>query len=359
LSNVTGAAFSVLALLGIIRSVRRKQWGISLCVLMISAICFYSLLRLHYSYPFLKLFSVTWWCFAALMVSGAAWLAGTVRSLHYRSALIAVMLVVGCEAQFLTALRHRNPIWATAYPNLPVSTARHLGSFCKDLGPGTLLVAVEDWQANLPAVFYLRHQDVYLVRREGFMLHPQVTRFGSRFPTPRLDEVRYVICNDGSSWSRSLAQCSQPRCKLGPYEVWQLNEGDRASTVLEAMPGIAYQRTESGVCFALGKDPTTLYLYSAKAGPTDVRLTCCPNPQLTDRTKCRISVATSTGHRSVVCLNSGQASFSIPATAGINGLDLAVVDAFLPNTTPSDASLNLVYLRDMRISSPDGQLTRK
>lgn len=347
-SNLLGAAFSALAVLGIIRSVRTRQWGICLCVFMISGICFYTLLRLHFSYPFLKLFSVTWWCFAALMVSGATWLAGMVRTLHYRSALIAAMLVVGCEAQFVTALRHRQPIWLTRYPDLTVSAARHLGSFCKGLEKGSVLLAVEDWQPNLAALFYLRDKDLYLAKREGYMMDPRVTEFQARFPQPRLDRVRYIVCNQSSSWSRSLAQCAQLRWQGNPYELWQLDEAPREPMALQALPGIAYQWTGSDICFALGKNATALYLFSPEAGPIEVRLVCCPNRQLVDPGKCRISIATNGGYRNVVCLEQGPARFSVPVAAGINRLDLAVLDACRSNTTPSDALLNLVYLSHMQ-----------
>lgn len=361
LSNFTGWIFSALALIGTFRLARRGEWGVAACAFFIGGFCFYSLFRLHYSYPFLKLFSSTWWCFAALFVAGADAVISRVRVLHYRSALIAVLILLGCECQFASALWERKPFSPVRYPKATITAMRRVRSVCKDLDNGSVMVLADDGIANLLASYYLRDKRFYLANRQSWLVYPTFLLFDRHFHQERLDDVRYVL-GDDSSWDAEIAGHAELVWSGGPYKLWKLRlTADDGPLVLHVVPAIGFQKNGRADSFAVGTAPTVVYVASAESTAANVRLTCFPSAHLTSADTCHLGIAMNSGYRGSFCLRKGDNVLSIPLAAGMNRIELCVLDKPRPDTPRIDFDLNLVYLHAVQMSGPGGraQLTRK
>ena len=360
LSQVTAASFTILALIGGVRLVRRQEWGIPLCVLGVSLACIYSVVWLQFSYPFLKLFSLTWCCFMGLVVAGAAWVAERVRVLHYRSALITAMLLVGGECQYGTSLWDRKPVWRTRYSDLPLSVMYDLRRACRGLKHGQLMVAIDDWLPDLLATYYLRDNDFVLATPQSYLSCQPVALLRKRLPPVRVDGVRYLVC-DRSPWSPALAENAERIWSCDACELWRLGRSTGAEpTVLRLVPAVGHQRNGTAEAFLVGKEQTAVYVLSSHAGETQVQLVCLPSSHLRSA-ECTLAITANKGYRKRVCLRKGDCCFSLPLVAGVNRIELSVVDRPRPGTPSASARLDLVYLHALRLSAvaAEPQLTQR
>lgn len=325
LSNPAAWVLTILALIGLNCLVRRGQAGVAACVVLMTGGAAYSLLRLHYPYAMLKLLSMSWWCFAAAVVSGGAWLANRFRGARWRRAVALGLALGGWGLNVELALYDRTPYWPSRYARQSADAFRLLRFVPELTGGEPVLVSVDDWLASLLAVYYLRDMPIHLASPRSWLVDPVAVAFRQKFTPVPIAGVRYVLTDDGGATS-DLVACGHVVSAGGPYRLWRLDpERLDDVTLLAADPPVLEWSGTFGRCIGLAEGPRVLYVHAKRAGVLCLKARCLPGQRLPSPADCRLSVAVD-GHRRQRALpEPGQQTIAIPVAGGVTRIELSIV----------------------------------
>lgn len=348
-SNPLGIVFSVLALIGMAVLGRKQHGGISASILMAAVGSWYSAVHLHYGYPCLKLLSLTWWCFAGALVTGAVWVLDRLGAVgRLRQLVGGAMISAGLLASFALSVWPRTPIWTNSRAPIPSSALRDdLRAAADVIGPAEVLVTVADWRSQLAAVYYLRDRKLHVANPQSCLADRPVQRHDARlYSTPSPGGIRYILCDHPGS-GQDLSNAAVRVWRGGPYELWRLRDDMKcAASVIHVEPRIGYLRAGRSQTFWLTSAPTSLYVHARQAGWLRLSGNLIPGTSL-GRSHYLLAVASSGGHRALLESPQGPFRLHVPIRPGVTRIELTIVrcNADGPHADPGVPLLNVSSLR--------------
>jgi hypothetical protein len=310
-------ALTLLAALGLIVLARRGQWGVSLAAALLGAAALYVLLRQHYAYATYKVLSAAWWLLAAAAFAGAAWLLGKLPRPSWRAAGACA----ACAAALALNLRLGRtvaPLWYCSYDGAAAAEFRPVRAAGEAVGGGPLLVAVDDWKANLLALFYLRDTPCYVAAFRSYLHDAGNVAYLEGRRAVGLAGLRYVLSDDTPQSRAWQADAGAPVWAGGHFLLWKATPRSGDARLLHAEGSCQLEQRGGRPFVWLGDEPTTLYAYAARPGRLRLRGTFEVGPYLPGRSSCRVEVCGPRGERQAVEVRAGEQTLTVPVPAGVS-----------------------------------------
>jgi hypothetical protein len=330
--RAVAVVLTVLLVVGMVRLVRQRRWGLALAAVVLLAGAFYVLFHHRYEYGAYKVFVVAWWCVAAATVTGAEALLRRVPTAAGRGACLVAALAFACWV-----VPAQTTLWPSLYHAERTSGFRQVRSLGKRGGGRGILLAVDDWVPSLLGVYYLWQQPLYVACPRGFLLDP-----GPASPQlarqPRVEDVEYVLTDDGRGrpldgqpWDTGMRTlCAPGRLVMaaGPYRLWQAQPGRTGAALAFVFNGVSgVQKDGQGAgYFWLANEPTHVYLTAAGDGTAELAGDFVAGPSRPAATTHHLLVTTDGGARREVVVRSGRSALRVPVHAGMNRVSLLPVD---------------------------------
>jgi hypothetical protein len=314
------AGLTLLAALGLGPLVRRGQWGVVLAYLLLGAAALAVLLAHHFSYGSYKILSATWWLAAAAAFAGGerllAKVPGPGRRAGCAGAAVAAALLLN-----LGFGRAAAPLWHGHYDGAPAAEFRPVREAGRLAGGRPLLLAVDDWKANLLALFYLRDAPLYLPAYRSHLSGMHVQLGVLEEQAVALSDVRYVLSDDRPESLAWQSAAGPPVWAGGHYRLWEVapRRGEARLLYAEGYCEPMHQLEQRGgrPFLSLGDRPTTVYVYAARAGRLRLRGEWLPGP---GQSSSRLEVLGPLGDRQEVDVAAGEIALAVPVPAGVSRL---------------------------------------
>jgi hypothetical protein len=353
MGNGIGAVLTVLSLAGLVRLLRRGEWGVAAAAATLTGGALVWIVVLHHPYITFKALILCWWLLLYVAAAGAAWVTQSVPRAGPRSALAAAAVTV--LATFgLWVTQKREPLGTSRYPDLHLRDYRVLRELPAVLAGEPVFVHVHDWLASQLAVGMLHEQSLYLAAPRGWFFGPGVVRHRQGLPPSFDPGFRLVLTDREYDTCRvsDLPLCATRVWSGGPYTLWRMESGhgpdaallDIDPLVTDVMDGTA------GKTFWLGHEPTTLHVLVPSAGVLEL----VTEVQFGDGSalgRRHVTVRTDVGPVGQVQVMPGPRVLRIPAHAGLNRIVLDCPDAPPPEGRwPGPAARYIVCLRRARLA---------
>jgi hypothetical protein len=268
-----GWGLTALFVVGLAALARRGQWGVALAAALLLAAALAVLVGLRYPYAAYKVLTAGWWLTAAGAFAGAGWLLGHVPRPSWRAAGASVAVAAALLLQLRLA-RPAEPLWASRCGPGRAAEFRPVRAAAAAAGGRPLLVAVDDWKANLLALFYLRDARLYPAAFRGH-LQDVNAEWWEWAGAVALAEVGYVLSDDTPAARAWHAAAGPPAWSGGHYRLWRLAPQGGEARLLHAerprQPLFQLEQRGGRPFFRLGERPTALYVYAARAGRLRLR----------------------------------------------------------------------------------------
>jgi hypothetical protein len=331
-------ALTLLAALGLVVLARRGQWGVSLAAAVLGAAALYVLVRRHYAYGCYKVLSADWWLMAGAAFAGAGWLLGKVPRRPWRAAAACA----GCGAALGLNLSFGQTVgllWQGLYDGASAAEFRPVRSVGRATGGRPLLLAVDEWKANLLALLYLRDTPFHLAARRSYLHVAGEGAFREQHRPGELAGLRYVLSDDTPQSRAWHAAAGAPVWACGHYLLWEAapRQGDARLLYADGPCEGAWQLEQRGgrPFVWLRDQPTALYAYAARAGRLRLRGDFEVGPSLPGRGSCRLEVRGPLGDRQVVDVAAGEQTLTVPVPAGVSRFVVRPLDEPLLRRLPN------------------------
>jgi hypothetical protein len=318
-----GEALTVLFALGLLPLARAGQWGVSLAAAVLLAAALFWLGLRDYPYAGYKVLSAAWWLTVAVAAAGAGRLLGKVPRPGWRAAGAGVAVAAALLVQ-LRLGRAEAPLWPSGC-GAAGAEFRPEGAVAA-AGGRPLLVAVDDWKANLVALYHLRDTPLYLAAFRSHLTFPAHIERLERAREVGLGEVGYVLSDDTRASLAWHAAAGPPTWAGGRLRLWRLAPADGGEARLLHFEGSCtpfHQLEARGgrPFFRVGADPATLYVYAARAGRLRLRGAFAPEPG----GACRLELCGPAGGRQELEVAAGEGTLTVPVPAGVSRLTARVL----------------------------------
>lgn len=351
--NVLGMSLSILAVVGLVALMRKRQWELAALVVLLTLAAIYFILWLQYSYGAYKFIVVNWWCLVAALVAGAKWLLTQARKPMLRRG-IAVGLVL-LALLLLSQSRHTDAATTSQYINSPnqrltMSQFRQV-SAVKDIVNGNpLMILGDDWLANEWAVYYLRDVLTYLVTYHMYMGQAHVVPLMRQSATIDLKTIRYVLTDVHSHPRNEYTHGWQKKWSSDPYVLWQiLSDGWVVLDQIENRNGI--ERLDGEPFFWIGDGDTTVKVLASKEGIVHLRGMLLLGPSVPEKATRTLMVTTDAGYQVELSLAGGAGDIPVPVHTGSNQIVLRSLDHPTRTRQPNGDTRPLVLgVRGLNIS---------
>lgn len=349
-----GAVLWLLALVGVVRLISRRQWDIVALAATLSAGAFYMVVQQHYSYGAYKLLLVACWAPAACAVSGALALSERVAracrslSLTPRTALVAVpaSLLIGAV---VTAAAAREIAFRGAIVPDSIDPYRTLANLNQVPASEPMLVSVDDALANEWAVYFLRNRLFRLVGYRSYMAQPHVVPSMERSKAVDLGTVRYILSD------ASALEDHQPSATPydvawtgGPYALWRV-PADGAVILEDVKNPNGNERVDGRSFYWIGNGETRINLLATSEGQAVMSARFTRGPSLPGVAERRLSLSANGSTPQVVTIDrDGDFALPVHVTRGENLVVLRPLDQ--PTvTSPRDPRPLLVGMAGLRV----------
>jgi hypothetical protein len=318
-------ALTLLAALGLAVLARRGRWGVSLAAALLGAAAFYFLVSQHYAYACYKVLSADSWLMAGAAFAGAAWLVGKVPRPSWRAA-VACAACATALALNLRFGRAPAPLWRCYYDAASAAEFRPVRSVPGITGGLPLLVAVDDWKANLLALFYLRDVPCYLAAFRSYLRDPfNIASLERRQPVG-LAGLHYVLSDDTPQSRAWHAAAGAPVWSDGHFLLWPTAPRDGDARLLHAEGACQLEQRDGRPFVWVGDEPTTLYVYAARAGRLRLRGAFEVGPCLPGRASCRLEIRGPLGDRQELDVAGGEHTLTLPVPEGVSRFQVRSLD---------------------------------
>lgn len=318
--NYLGMLLCVLLLAGLARLVRQGLAGLAAATVALMLLSFYFLLHYRYEYACYKVIVLYWWCLAAGVVSGAAWLLGLCPWQRWAGAgLLVGALLVGVRCCPVS-----QPLLRSTYDGLPASAFEAVRDVGAIAGPNALMVAVHDRLSNLLAVYHLRDVNFHLGPLREF-LHQPFMREARSVP---MKDIQYVLTDDHLDVMGNLVDCGELVWAGGPYRLWKPVAGASGTALVyidaNGCPMLPDKHGEFG--FWVAEEEVALYIFARSAGKVEMsgQFRYGPEGAAGLRT---LTVTTDGSYRQPVQVSGPRGLIAVPVHAGMNRIALVVEEA--------------------------------
>jgi hypothetical protein len=355
--NLLGTLLSVLALAGLVRLVRRGEWGIAAAAGVLTAGALTWLVVLHHPYITFKALILCWWLLLYVAAAGAAWVIEALAAAPVRQGLAAAAVAVVLAFGFWTTQK-REPLGTSRYPELHLHDYQVLKELSAVLAAEPVFVHVHDWLASQLALGMLHDQTLYLAAPRGWFFGPGVVRHRQGLP-PLFDPgFRLVLTDQEYDTCRvsDLSLCAQKVWAGGPYTLWRLEPGrgpDAALLDVDPLVTDVHDGT-AGKTFWLGHEGTALHVCTHLAGTLELAADVCFGDSATVGRR-HLTVFTDVGPVGQVQVVPGPGVVRIPVHAGLNRIVLDCPDAPpAEGLWPGPAKRYILGLRHTRLTLTEG-----
>jgi hypothetical protein len=341
-----GWGLTALFAVGLAALARRGQWGVALAAAVLLAAALLVLVGLHYSYGGYKVLSAAWWLTGGVAFAGAGWLLGHVPRPSWRGAGAATAVAVALLLQLRLAWSAA-PLWASDCAPGRAAEFRPVRAAAEAAGGRPLLVAVDDWKANLLALFHLRDAPLYLAAYRSHLQWPPTVERLERARAVALAEVGYVLSDDRPESLAWQAAAGPPAWSGGHYRLWPLAPHSGDARLLHAeRAGEPFRQLEQrrGRPFVrLSERPTALYVYAARAGRLRLRADFEVSSDLAGG-QCRVEVCGPLGDRQELEVGAGEQTLTVPVPAGASRFVVRALGQPAAGPAPTGATVLSVGL---------------
>jgi hypothetical protein len=184
--NAAGSALIVVGLIGLAILVRKRQWGMTACVMVLVGLALYFIVAERYPYAAYKFIAFSWWCLIGAVIIGADWLLGRVRPAALAPAAASLFLAY---PSFYMVNNHLPQFRVPSLNSeLPASAFQSVGAIGPMIVRRPLVVAFDDWLAEQMAIYYLRETPLRLVTHP-----PRLEAIASLLQIAPADGPYYVL----------------------------------------------------------------------------------------------------------------------------------------------------------------------
>lgn len=317
------AACLVLALIaGVLRMLWRRELAMPLIIVGLSLLVGVSILRQQYDYGAYKFLSLGWWAFALAIVSGPGWLDALSRARFVTWSLAGLLLAA---SPAITAAR---AISELVYADGErISQYRPIEQLPAFLHGAPLLLNPASVFAEHWGVYYLRHADVRLGLRNGYLAMPHLVRLLDRSESVPPDRIRYVVTDAG------LPATERPAgwrlvWGAGRYAAWDTAPGGWAA-MTRIHDALGNDVTPSPYVHA-GPPGVTLQILASRAGTVRLSTRLLNFFTPTDRSCWQLAVTPTMGIGSsarTLALRPGAVALTLPVAAGESDVALLATPA--------------------------------
>jgi hypothetical protein len=356
-------ALSALLVVGLIRLVGQRRWGLAVATLTFLGGAFYVLLHHRYEYGAYKLFVLGWWCVAAATVTGLDWFVRRTPTATGRRAL-AAGLAAGALALGFRVTATTTTLCPSSYHAVQTSAFREVRALGAQAGGRGILLAVDDWVPNLLAVYYLWERPLYIACPRCFLVNPGPGAEPRLARLPPLEQIEYVLTDDGRGkpadgkpWDTGMRTLCRPGRLVGargPYRLWKAEAGPAGAAlvfVFNLASGVQKDAQGAGY-FWMVDDDAVVYLMAARDGTAELAGDFVTGPSRPGESTHHLRVRTDAGQELRAGVSSGRSAFTVPVHGGMNRICLHVLDRpTAPDPTPV---LLGVWSLSARLTAPGG-----
>jgi hypothetical protein len=239
------------------------------------------------------------------------------------------------------------PLWASECAPGRAAEFRPVRGAVEAAGGRPLLVAVDDWKANLLALFHLRDAPLYLAAYRSHLQWPPTVERLERARAVALAEVGYVLSDDTAASQAWQAAAGPPAWSGGHYRLWPLApRGGEARLLHAERAGEPFRQLEQrrGRPFLrLAGRPTTLYVYAARAGRLRLRADFEVSSALAGG-QCPVEVCGPLGDRQELEVGAGEQTLTVPVPAGVSRFVVRALGQPAAGPAPAGATVLSVGL---------------
>jgi hypothetical protein len=218
--NLIALVLSVLAIVGALRFLRSREWGIVVAAAGLAGAAILFVVGQSYAYAAYKLISFDWWILAGLLVAGAECLPALFPKARQQRLAKACMLVVGGTLVVVSNHGHTKTMLQyvdSRYRDYTLADFAQVADVGRITGGSPVVVAVDDWLASEWAAYYLRDAPIKLVTYRMYLAAPGVQPSLAQSKPVALDQARYLLTDSSfdatsSGWQRQWSS--------GPYQLW-------------------------------------------------------------------------------------------------------------------------------------------
>jgi hypothetical protein len=351
--NLLGCVLSLLAVLGVAVLVQQNRWGIVAITLVLIVGAAHFVVLQRYSYGAYKIMVLNWWCLIISVITAVEWIVMHAESLWLKR-VIGVSLALGCLV-ILFQSNHTSPeimsrYLASSNLNLDARQFRQVQAVKGIIGQQPLVVMVDEWLANIWAVYYLRDAQIDLRTYRMLMAQVHVIPYMERARRVPVGETTYILTDNRSYGTFDGIQRWEMVWSGGPYRLWKPSSGEWA-VVTDITNANGIEQVDGEQFFWLGNGDTTLRTLVGKRGVLSIGATFWPGGSVPNSDSRALLVTTDTGYQQQVILKYGDGVITLPVEAGGNKIILRPLDQATVTKHPNGDTRPLVLgIKGMTLS---------
>jgi hypothetical protein len=332
LRTLAGSALFLLTAIGLVRLTYRRELALVLMTMMLLCGAAIMIFGQAYSYGAYKLIVLGWWATTFAVITAVQGIASWPRV----GRLAAAAGVVVCLSVPAAALSRIIPATITD-TGFSLKPFRPLEQMAASLGTEPIALFSDEPIANHWAVYYLRHAQLRLGTRSGYLAMPHVQYLLSRAPAIPWERIHLLLRDtierdpldehDGwlSVWHGD------------PYTLW--DTGTRPWVLAAAATN---PNGFEGAFFWLGGGPATFELVARRPGVAELSAVLRSGPSTTGTAR-RVQITDGFGCVHDELLDRQPLKIAIPVKAGENSIAIAPLDPITVKVQPNgDARALLV-----------------
>jgi hypothetical protein len=308
------AGLSALLALGLAVSLRRRSWGLPAALALFASGGLYLLLGRRYDYGAYKFLNLSWWLVAGLVCLGAARALRAAGRPPWRWALAAGLALAGAHLARLSPVGA--PLWPSRNYGMRLSDPRVLRALHERTGGQPYLLVVEDWLANVLALYHLRDTNCVPVFHGYYDFVP---RFN--LPKPALP-ARHVL----SDLAAPTLDGGRVVGAFGPYSLWELERPAADCQLFRVEAPFGLEQTKPHLWFWSGPQETAAYAYATRRGVLELACSLFPGPCAPHRDRVGYRVTTDAGYDREFTVPAGSRAVAVPVHEGLNRFTLRPTD---------------------------------
>jgi hypothetical protein len=347
IQGVLAIYLSMLLGLGLLVLCKRKEWGLSINIVLLLIGSTAMIIFFSYPYGAYKFILLNWWGISFAIVVGIEFLIGELRTKKYM--LILWSCFTGTLFAIFLFINGLNIIsFGKVFEQKSMTSFREVEKIKNIVGGSSIIIAVDNDIANMWAVYYLRDFPIYLAEFRSYMAQSHVMPGMLKSQQIDLSNVRYILTDSKGLNSFPLPTLVWSR---GAYDLWSLSsENWIFISSIQNLKRIEERDGEQ--IFWLGHDDAEIRLVSSGDGQAVISADFMRGPGWSETLDSNVVVSTDQRYSSIIGISEdGPQMLSIPIVAGRNRIILRPLQqslaAVLPYTEPEPL---LLGVRGMKVN---------
>jgi hypothetical protein len=329
-----GLALTILALAGVLRLARGREWGLVIVNLLLFLGTVVFIVRHGYAYGAYKFLVLNWWLLIFAVVVGAIGVQAAARSRTTRWMVGTLALMPVFLIPMTTGVRlERHRLFLTQHA---VDHFRPAGQVRWITGGKPVGVLVHDPFAAYWAVYFLRDAPVRLLTLPGYLGMPHVRPLIARSSSAPFESIRFLLTDAVDPGPLIEDEGWRLMWRSGPYALWDTQQHGWAVASEVSTPN-GFEIYDGQPFFWMGGGPTGVEITANREGTVKLSARFIPGPNLPPGAAAlRLRVVPSSGTARAHAIVAGEDAVCLPVTAGTMTWSLTPVDAPVARSPTGD-----------------------